>query len=79
MSMSAFSMLCHNGNLIREAEEMLNSFLDINSKNHKTYLYVENPDGTRVALQPGFKLIDLEYVIGGVDDGRTGWSVCKDF
>ena len=61
--MSVLSMLLHNGNIIREAEETLNSFLEMNTENHKIYLYIENPDGTRVALQHGFRIRDVEYVI----------------
>lgn len=61
--MFALSMLLHNGSLIREAEEILNSFLEMNTENHKTYLYIENPDGTRICLQRGFKIRDVEYVI----------------
>ena len=61
--MFALSMLLHNGNLIREAEEILNSFLEMNTENHKTYLYIENPCGTRICLQHGFKIRDVEYVI----------------
>lgn len=61
--MNVFSMLLHNGNIIREAEESLNSFLEINTDNHKTYLCIENPDGTSICLQHGFKIRDVEYVI----------------
>ena len=61
--MSALSTLMHNGNLIRKAEKMLNDLLGLNEENHKVYLYIENPDGTVVRLQHGFKIKDYEYVV----------------
>lgn len=60
--MNHLSVLMHNGNLIREAEEMLNSFLELESENHKAYLYIENPDGTTICLQHGFKIKDYEII-----------------
>ena len=60
--MSALSTLFHNGNLIRQAEKMLNDFLELNTENHNTYLYIENPDGTVVRLQHGFKIKDYELI-----------------
>ena len=38
--MNAFSTLLHNGNIVRQAEKMLNDFLGLNEENHKTFLYV---------------------------------------
>lgn len=64
--MNALSTLFHNGNLIRQAEKMLNDFLELNTENHSTYLYIENPDGTVVELQHGFKIKDYEYVVMGL-------------
>lgn len=61
--MSAFSTLLHNGSLIRKAEKMLNDLLGLNGENHKTYLYIENPDGTVIRLQHGFKIKDYEYIV----------------
>ena len=61
--MSAFSTLLHNGSLVRKAETILNDLLDLNKENHKVYLYIENPDGTVVRLQHGFKIKDYEYVV----------------
>ena len=61
--MSALSVLLHNGNIIRQAEKMLNDFLDLDEESHKTYLYIENPDGTIIRLQHGFKIKDYEYVV----------------
>jgi flagellar biosynthesis/type III secretory pathway chaperone len=63
VAMSAFSMLLHNGSLVRKAEKMLNDFLGLNKENHKAYLYIENPDGTVIRLQQGFKIKDYEYVV----------------
>lgn len=60
--MSALSTLFHNGNLIRQAEKMLNDFLELNTENHNTYLYIENPDGTVIRLQHGFKIKDYELI-----------------
>lgn len=61
--MSALSTLLHNGNVIRQAEKMLNDFLGLDKENHKTYLYIENPDGTVIRLQHGFKIKDYEWVV----------------
>ena len=41
---------------------MLNDFLELNTENHNTYLYIENPDGTVVRLQHGFKIKDYELI-----------------
>lgn len=61
--MNAFSALAHNGRLIRRAEDIINGFLDSETKNHKVGCFLVNPDGTRVAIQKGFKLEDYEYAI----------------
>lgn len=61
---SQFAKLAHNGNLINKAEDIMNDYLNVGtSENHKTGLWLENPDGTRVAIQPGFKLYSYEYVV----------------
>ena len=62
----AFSQLVHNGNLVRQAEETLNELLDGSTN---TYLYIENPDGTRIGLQYGFKIIDIEII--GLKQNQT--------
>ena len=67
--MSALSTMLHNGSVIRQAEKMLNNFLDLNKDNHKTYLYIENPDGTVIRLQHGFKIKDYEYVVTELSGG----------
>lgn len=61
--MNPFSTLIHNEKIIREAESMLNSFLELDSEKHKTFLYIENPDGTTIRLQRGFKIKDYEIVV----------------
>ena len=60
--MNPLSVLLHNENLIRQAEAMLNSFLELNTDKHRTYLYIENPDGTTIKLQYGFKIKDYEIM-----------------
>lgn len=67
-NLGTFSMLIHNGNLINEAEKMINSYLSIESNNHKVGLWLENPDGTRVAVKPGFKLHSYEYILDKLED-----------
>lgn len=61
--MNAFTALAHNGRLIRRAEDIINGFLDSETENHKVYCYLVNPDGTRIAIQKGFKIEDYEYAI----------------
>lgn len=53
------SQLTHNGNLVKQAEESLNSLL---CGKTNTFLSIENPDGTVVRLQHGFKINHLEIV-----------------
>lgn len=53
----------HNERLTRRAEDIINGFLDSETENHKVYFYLVNPDGTRIAIQKGFKIEDYEYVI----------------
>lgn len=60
--MNALSTLVHNGSLVRQAEKMLNSMIDSNTEDHQIYLYIENPDGTTIRLQPGFKIKDYELI-----------------
>lgn len=61
--MNAFTALMHNGRLVRRAEDIINSFLDSETENHKVGCCLVNPDGTRIAIQKGFKLEDYEYAI----------------
>lgn len=65
--MNAFGAMIHNGNLIRRAESIINGFLNSETENHKVGLYLVNPDGTRIAIQPGFKLEDYEIVVATTD------------
>lgn len=61
--MNAFTALMHNGRLMQKAEDIINSFLESETENHKVGCYLVNPDGTRIAIQKGFKLEDYEYAI----------------
>lgn len=61
--MNAFTALMHNGRLVRRAEDIINSFLDSETENHKVGCCLVNPDGTRIAIQKGFKFEDYEYAI----------------
>lgn len=61
--MSAFNALAHNGSLMSRAESIINSFLESETEEHKVGCYLVNPDGTRIAIQKGFKLENYEYVI----------------
>lgn len=63
MSALTAAVLIQNGILIRRAEDIINGFLDSETENHKVYCYLVNPDGTRIAIQKGFKLEDYEYAI----------------
>lgn len=58
-----FTALMHNGRLLRRAEDIINGFLDSETENHKVGCFLVNPDGTRIAIQKGFKLEDYEYAI----------------
>jgi len=57
--MNVLSALMHNGQLIREAERILQNAVE--SKN--SYVYIENPDGTTIKLQKGFKIHDYEFAL----------------
>lgn len=61
--MNALTALMHNGRLIRMAEDIINGFLDSETENHKVRCFLVNPDGTRIAIQKGFKIEDYEYAI----------------
>lgn len=51
------SKLAHNGELIRKAEKYLNDALDGRTN---TAIWIENPDGTTIILEHGFKIHDVE-------------------
>ena len=57
--MNAFLALMHNGYVIHEAERTLQKAVE----NERAHIYVENPDGTTIRLQPGFKIKDYEYAV----------------
>lgn len=61
--MNTLTALIRNGRLIRRAEDIINGFLDSETENHKAFCYFVNPDGTRIAIQKGFKIEDYEYAI----------------
>ncbi len=61
--MNALLALAKNGSLMQRAEDIINSFLESETENHKVGCYLVNPDGTRIAIQKGFKLEDYEYAI----------------
>ena len=55
-----FGML-KNGQLIKNAEKMMNDFLAMNSDDYTCGIIITNPDGTKVALQKGFTIDSYEY------------------
>ncbi len=57
--MNAITVLMHNGNLINRAEKILQNM----AKNPNCYLYLKNPDGTRIRIQPGCQIENYEYVM----------------
>lgn len=57
--MNAFTALMHNGNLVNRAEKILQDM----AKNPNCYLYLKNPDGTRIRIQPGFQIESFEYAV----------------
>lgn len=57
---NAYAQLIHNGNIICEAEKMLNDALS-----NGICLWIENPDGTIIRLQKGFVIKNVEFV--GID------------
>lgn len=61
--MNAFLALAKNRGLMQRAEDIINGFLDSETENYKVGCYLVNPDGTRIAIQKGFKLENYEYAI----------------
>ena len=57
--MSAFTQLLHNGSLVRQAERILTNILN----DTNTRIWIENPDGTTIELQKGFKIVDFELIL----------------
>lgn len=54
--------MSYNYKVIKQAERMINSFLENDDDNHKTWLYLVNPDGTKIRIQEGCKLESYEAV-----------------
>lgn len=53
---TALSVLAHNGQLIRQAERTLQKM----AENENCYLYLINPDGTRIRIMAGCRIEDYE-------------------
>lgn len=51
----------HNYGLVKQAEQLMNNFLE-NDSNSISGICLINPDGTKVKIQPGFKLVSYEIV-----------------
>mgnify|MGYP003499817319 FL=1 len=68
--MNSIAALAHNANIISKAQTFINNFL----KGKNTMLYVINPDGSLMEIQPGCTLLSMEryqmeiYVGGKVND-----------
>lgn len=58
MNYGVMFSLMHNGRLIRNAENFLNECIA-----NGMYITIQNPDGTKVRLQKGFKIHNYEAVI----------------
>ena len=58
MNISVIAAMCHNGNLVKNAENVLNDCIASGQ-----YVEVKNPDGTTLRLQEGFKIINCEMVV----------------
>lgn len=53
--MNAMSGMIHNAFLVAEAEKTINRCLE-----NGMYIYLKNPDGTQIKLQPGMGFITME-------------------
>ena len=58
MNIGVIAAMCHNGNLVKNAENVLNDCITSGQ-----YVEVKNPDGTTLRLQEGFKIINCEMVV----------------
>ena len=58
MNIGVIAAMCHNGNLVKNAENVLNDCITSGQ-----YVEVKNPDGTTLQLQEGFKIINCEMVV----------------
>lgn len=61
--MNALFAMVHNQRLIAEAERIINNYLNSETENHGVYLYLVNPDGTKIRVQQGCGLECYEFVI----------------
>ena len=57
MNIGVISAMCHNGKLVKNAESVLNDCIASGQ-----YVEIENPDGTTLRLQEGFKIINCEMI-----------------
>ena len=58
MNIDERAAMCYNGNLVKNAEHVLNDCIASGQ-----YVEVKNPDGTTLRLQEGFKIINCEMVV----------------
>ena len=58
MNISVIAAMCHNGNLVKNAENVLNDCIASGQ-----YVAIKNPDGTTLRLKEGFKIINCEMVV----------------
>ena len=58
MNIGVIAAMCHNGNLVKNAENVLNDCIASGQ-----YVEVKNPDGTTLQLQEGFKIINCEMAV----------------
>lgn len=65
------AVMAHNYKIVKQAERMINSFLEDNDDNHKTWLYLVNPDGTKIRVQEGCKLESYEAVFNKNKSNRV--------
>ncbi|HAU84600.1 MAG TPA: hypothetical protein DCW90_03555 [Lachnospiraceae bacterium] len=72
--MNIFSALFYNDQLLKRAENTINEFLKSGNKNHTVYCRVENPDGTMFDLQPGFKLVPMQFIFPDKKKSVEEWS-----
>ena len=58
MNISVIAAMCHNGNLVKNAENVLNDCIASGQ-----YVAIKNPDGTTLRLKEGFKIINCEMAV----------------
>lgn len=57
----AFVAMGHNYKLIKQAENIITDFISDQSEDRKSGVYLVNPDGTKVKIQPGFYFESYEF------------------